>query len=667
EAAFLRSDFSFSVVQSHSSTTTPTYYKAAAAWSSQEGSLLLWAWLLALWSSLVLFLTRKRMRDVTPVATGVLLVFAAFFCSLLVFSASPFDTLPAAAVPQEGVGLNPLLRHPSMMIHPPMLYSGYTLATIPFAFAIGALITGRLDAEWTRATRRFSLLAWLCLGIGILLGARWSWTELGWGGYWAWDPVENAALMPWLTGTALLHSVMVQERRGMLKTWTVSLVLATGLLAVLGTFLVRSGILQSIHAFGASTLGVPFLAFIAALAIGSVGLVSFRREELRSARRDYSLLSRESIFLLNNLVLVGLCFVIFWGTFFPLISEILSGHKDAVGPEWFNRYTMPLAIVLVFLSGLGPAVAWRRTTPRNARRTFRVPLMAGGVVTAILFAYPGTSGSPASVIMFAAVAFAVSAVLQETWRAAAVRRTTSGEPAVLALRGVVARNRRRYGGYLVHIGMAVLFIGIAASSAFQHISEVQLTPGHAATVAGYRLRYVHPTASVSPQKVALGAVVDVSRGGHHVTTLSPAMGYYPIINAGLGPIASYFDGNAESAVGLKAGVRRDIWTSVDPDLDSFQSAISGIDQRFPRAGGSSQLVLLSVIAARYVKAPPPATFRFIVSPLVEWIWLGGLIAGLGGLLALSPTGLARRAGSSARTRRPASVGAGRRDRVTVST
>jgi cytochrome c-type biogenesis protein CcmF len=665
ELAFIRSDFRFALVGGHSSTTTPLFYRATALWSSQEGSLLLWVWLLSLWSSLALVAVRRRLTAITPWATAVLLGFGLFFLSLDAFLANPFQL--ADPVPAQGAGLEPLLQHPSMMIHPPMLYSGYTLSTIPFAFAIGALITGRLDAEWTRATRRFSLLAWLCLGIGILLGARWSWTELGWGGYWAWDPVENAALMPWLTGTALLHSVMVQERRGMLKTWTVSLVLGTGLLAILGTFLVRSGVLQSIHAFGASTLGVPFLSFIAVLAIGAVGLVSFRREELRSQRRDYSLLSREAIVLLNNLVLVGLCFVIFWGTFFPLISEILSGQKDAVGPDWFNRYTMPLAIVLVFLSGLGPAVAWRRTTPRNARRTFRVPLLASAVVAGILFAYPGTGGSPASVIMFAAVAFAVSAVARETWRAAAIRRAMSGENAVLALRGVVARNRRRYGGYLVHIGMAVLFIGIAASSAFQHVTEVQLRPGNAAGVAGYRLRYVRPTASVSPQKVALGAILDVSRHGHHVTTLAPAMGYYPIIDAGLGPIASYFDGNAESAVGLKAGVRRDIWTSVDPDLDSFQSAISGIDQRFPRAGGATQLVLLSVVAARYVKAPPPATFRFIVSPLVEWIWLGGLIAGLGGLLALSPGGVARRGRSGVPTRRRVSVGAGPQDRVSVTT
>ena len=262
EVAFLRSDFHFDVVATHSSTTTPTFYRAAAAWSSQEGSLLLWVWLLSLWSSLVLFLVRRRLRDVAPYATAVLLGFGAFFTALLVFAVTPFHTV--AQAPPEGSGLNPLLRHPSMMIHPPMLYSGYTLWAVPFAFAIGALVVRRVDADWIRATRRFALAAWFFLGIGILLGARWSYAELGWGGYWAWDPVENASLLPWLTGTAFLHSVMVQEKRGMLKVWNVSLILATGTLAVLGTFLVRSGILDSIHAFGASTLGVPFVSLIAA-------------------------------------------------------------------------------------------------------------------------------------------------------------------------------------------------------------------------------------------------------------------------------------------------------------------------------------------------------------------------------------------------------------------
>ena len=295
EAAFLRSDFSLAVVAEHSSTTTPAFYRAAAAWSAQEGSLLLWVWLLSLWSSAALFASRGRMRDVAAYAQAVLLGFAGFFTALLVFLADPFQ--PLHPTPHQGLGLNPLLRHPSMMIHPPLLYSGYTLFTIPFAFAVGALITRRLDAEWIRTIRRFAPLAWLCLGFGILLGARWSYAELGWGGYWAWDPVENASLMPWLTGTAFLHSFMVQERRGILKAWNVSLVLATGILAILGTFLVRSGILDSIHAFGASSLGLPFLAFIAVLLFGSIALVVSRADDLRSEGRIDSLLSRETAFL----------------------------------------------------------------------------------------------------------------------------------------------------------------------------------------------------------------------------------------------------------------------------------------------------------------------------------------------------------------------------------
>src|ERR671937_62154 len=335
-AAFLRSDFHYTVVATHSSTTTPTFYRAAAAWSSQEGSLLLWVWLLSLWSSLVLFLVRRRLRDVAPYATSVLLGFGAFFTGLLVFDATPFHTV--ATAPPEGTGLNPLLRHPSMMIHPPMLYSGYTLWAIPFAFAIGALVVRHVDADWIRATRRFALAAWFFLGIGILLGARWSYAELGWGGYWAWDPVENASLLPWLTGTAFLHSIMVQEKRGMLRVWNVSLICLTFVLALLGTFLVRSGVLDSIHAFGASTLGAPFLVFIGIVLVASVALVLSRLDDLKSEARIDSFFSREAFFLMTNLVLVGLCFVIFWGTFFPLIWEAVTGTKASVGPPWFDRY-----------------------------------------------------------------------------------------------------------------------------------------------------------------------------------------------------------------------------------------------------------------------------------------------------------------------------------------
>ena len=347
EIAFQRNDFAYNVVASNSSTTTPTFYKLAAPWSSQQGSLLLWVMLLSLWSSLILFLTRRRVRELAAYATAVLLGFCAFFASLAIFYANPFST--SANPPSQGSGLDPLLLHPSMMIHPPMLYSGYTLLTVPFAFGVAALVTGKLGSEWIALTRRFALAAWLCLGVGILLGARWSYTELGWGGYWAWDPVENAALMPWLCITAFIHSVMIQEKRGMLKVWNASLVLAAGTLSILGTFLVRSGILDSIHAFGASTLGVPFVVLLAVMIFGSVGLIVWRREQLRSEARLNSLLSREAVFLFQNLVLVAMVFVIFWVTFFPLISQAVTGTKVSVGPPAFRPFIVPLALVLVLL------------------------------------------------------------------------------------------------------------------------------------------------------------------------------------------------------------------------------------------------------------------------------------------------------------------------------
>src|SRR3954453_15828312 len=365
EVAFARSDFSFRVVASHSSTTTPGLYKLTALWSSQEGSLLLWVWLLSGWSSLAILSARRRAPTLAPWATATLLVFAGFFLALMVAFANPLQPLAPAAL--EGNGLQPLLRHPAMAIHPPMLYSGYTLAVVPLAFAVAALITRRVDGTWVRQTRRFALGGWVALTFGILLGARWSWTELGWGGYWAWDPVENAALLPWLTGTAALHSLTIQEKRGTLKGWNLSLAMGTGVLAVLGTFLVRSGILESIHAFGASTLGVPFLLFIVALLVTCAFLLITRQDLLRAPARLESLLSREAIFVLNNVALVSMALVVAWGTFFPLISDALTGQRSTLGPPWFARYTVPLAIMLVLLSGVGPLMAWRRGPPRGGR------------------------------------------------------------------------------------------------------------------------------------------------------------------------------------------------------------------------------------------------------------------------------------------------------------
>jgi cytochrome c-type biogenesis protein CcmF len=656
-AAFMRSDFSLAVVAEHSSTTTPPFYRAAAAWSAQEGSLLLWVWLLSVWSTLALLVVRHRMREVTAWAQATLLVFAGFFTVLLLFLADPFERLHP--VPQQGVGLNPLLRHPSMMFHPPLLYSGYTLFTIPFAFAIGALAARRLDAEWLRRVRGFALVAWLCLGFGILLGARWSYAELGWGGYWAWDPVENASLMPWLTGTAFLHSLMVQEKRGILKVWNVSLVLATGILAILGTFLVRSGILASIHAFGASTLGKPFLGFIVALLALSVALVATRLDELRSEARIGSLLSRETAFMLNNLVLVGLCFVIFWGTFFPLISEAVTGTKASVGPPWFDRYVTPLALVLVLLSGIGPALSWGRFTPAGLARTFAAPVAAALALLVALLGAGDVARRPLALAMFCVAAFTVTAVAQELWRGTRARRALTGEPAPVALGTLVGRNRRRYGGYAVHVGIAVLLVGVAASTTFQHVRDLRMRPGDTARVGGYQISYVKPVSSLSAEKITLGAVLDVSKHGRHVATLIPSRGYYPSLDdKSFGRIGRFFNGDSTSELGLRASLTRDIWTAAQPDLTAVEPMIRDADRRFPDANAQLEGFVVSTIVRRYMQSAPVANFRLIVSPLVAWIWIGGVIVVGGAMVALWPAPLRarRRAAAAAAARGYARAG-----------
>ncbi|HEY1509969.1 MAG TPA: cytochrome c-type biogenesis CcmF C-terminal domain-containing protein [Solirubrobacteraceae bacterium] len=675
EAAFLRSDFSYNVVAGHSSTTTPTFYKMTAPWSSQEGSLLLWVLLLSLWSSLVLFLTRGKVREIAPWATAILLGYATFFTSLTVFFANPFAT--TSRPPAEGAGLDPLLLHPSMMIHPPMLYSGYTLLTIPFAFAVGALITGRLGSEWIAVTRRFALAAWLFLGIGILLGARWSYTELGWGGYWAWDPVENAALMPWLCITAFIHSIMIQEKRGMLKVWNASLVLASATLAIIGTFLVRSGVLDSIHAFGASTLGIPFVVLIGAMVCGSIGLVVWRRPQLRSESHLDSLLSREAVFLFQNVVLVAMVFVVFWVTFFPLISEAVTGTKVSVGPPAFRPFIVPLALVLVLLSGIGPIIAWRRVTVANLRRSFTIPVTVGlGTIVVLIFFGGGTSSRPFALLMFGLGAFVLASVAQEIWRGVAARRAMTHDPVPIALVQLIRRNRRRYGGYIVHAGLAVLLIGVAASSSFQHSRDVTLAPGQHTVVNGYTIRYVKPLASASPQKISFGAVLDVSKGGKHVTTLTTTRGFYPAQDASLGVIGRFFNGSADSNVGLRAGLRKDIWTVINPDLGPLQTLINKGDRLFaadenqimsqaarvPTAQTQQALnslfaerdTAISGLVSRFVTHPWSVNFLMIVSPLVTWIWLGALIIAFGGLIALWPVP------AFARRRAVARAGAGRR-------
>jgi cytochrome c-type biogenesis protein CcmF len=640
QSAFLRSDFSFKLVAEGSSTDTPTFYKFTAMWATQDGSLLLWALLMSLFSSAVLFATRRSLRDIAPYATAVLGAIAAFFLLLMVGWENPFETL--AVAPVEGAGLNPLLRHPAMMIHPPMLYTGYVGFAIPFAFAIGALIVRQTGADWIRATRRFALIAWTFLGTGIMLGALWSYSELGWGGYWAWDPVENASLMPWLIGTAYIHSIMVQEKRGMLKVWNVSLIVATFVLALLGTFLVRSGILDSIHAFGASTIGTQFLAFIAIVVLGSTALIVARLDDLRSEAKLDSLMSREAFFLVNNLVLVGLCLVIFWGTFFPLISEALTGDEASVGPPWFNRVTTPLALVLVALAAIGPVLPWRRVSRGGLARSFRWPLAASALTLVALLALTDAADSPPALAMFCFVALVLAVVAQELARGTAARRTISGDPWPRALGQLIARNRRRYGGYFVHAGIAILFLGVAASSAFQQQVDARLSPGESFRAGGYDITYVRPTAEIGRDSagtgapITFGAVLRAQRGDE-VQILRPSRNFYPSQNVEAGPIGRFFEGEATSEVDVRWGLRRDLWAAVRPDIAELEPAIREANAKFAGANEDVQTIVIAAIVERYRTNAPPAAFRAIDSPLVSWIWIGGAIMILGALIAIWPS------------------------------
>jgi len=681
ELAFANDDFGFKIVQEHSSIETPPFYKLAAMWSSQEGSLLLWAWVLSIASSLALWSTRNSLREIVPYATAVMMGVGAFFTGLMLFvpDVHPFATVSGAT---DGVGLNPLLQHPSMMIHPPMLYSGYVAMTVPFAFAIGALVTRRLDAEWIRATRRFALIAWTFLGFGLLLGARWSYTELGWGGYWAWDPVENAALMPWLLSTAFLHSIMVQEKRGMLKVWNACLVVGTFSMALLGTFLVRSGVLQSIHAFGDNTVGPYILGLIAVVLIGSTALIVSRLDDLRSPKRIDSLVSRESVFLVNNLLLVGLTAVIFWGTFFPLISELFTGDKASLAAPWFDRYTTPLAILLVLFTGIGPLLAWRRVSWDSAKRVFRVPLAVAAVTLVALAVFTDAAHKPWALALFAFAAFALTGLAQEFWTGAAARRQLSGESTPAALVGLVSRNRRRYGGYIVHAGVAVLLIGIAASSSFQTNRDVNLKPGDSTTVDGRTITYVKPTVAVDEEKFSFGSLLKVEEGGEVVGYLRPSQHFFRPTGQETGMISSFFAGEATSEVGLRPGPGADLWIAERPNITAIQRRVGEADKGFtacvkggpgtpPQCKALGALMRGSVgnpareaqaleqvtklqglaaanVAKTYLTDTAPATFKVIVNPLVTWMWIGGLIALAGALIAIWPT-RGRRRGALVRT------------------
>ena len=665
EISFLRDDFSVELVADHSSTTTPTGYKMTAMWSSQAGSLLLWAWVLSIATSGVLLVTRNKLRELVPWATAILGGLAVFFTGLMLFGilspgadSFPFTRLDPA--PAEGVGLTPLLRHPAMAIHPPMLYSGYVLFSIPFAFAIAALLTRRLDAAWIRATRRFALVAWLFLGTGILLGSFWSYSELGWGGYWGWDPVENASLMPWLLATAFLHSVMVQEKRGMLRTWNVSLVVATFAFCLLGTFLVRSGILESIHAFGVSKVGGPLLVLIAVVVVGSAVLIVSRLDDLRGERRIESLASREAVFLVNNLLLVTLCAVIFWGTFFPLISEALTGDERSVGPPFFNAVTTPLAILLVLFTGIGPLLAWRRVSAGRAWRLLWPPGLVALLVTGALAAFTDAASEPAALVLFCFASFSLAALTlgadphrrrPARARGRLVRRrggaSGGSQPAAL---GRVPRPRRDRDP--LHRGGGVVELSdlLRRASAAGGQRGCRRLRGDLREALGVR----------RPRRAAAHLRRDArcrAATGSEFAVLQPSRNYYSSA-AGDG-VRGFFEGEATSEVGRKGSAGGDFWTAMRPDLAEFDEDIETADRRIAQVGkridetapnpaaaiqlmANLQGLVIRRLTDAYLEAGAPVDFRVNYNPLVMWLWIGGAIGVAGGLIAIWPAAAAKR-------------------------
>jgi cytochrome c-type biogenesis protein CcmF len=586
-AALVRSDFSFTYVSSFTSRELPLTYKLTALWGGQEGSLLLWLFVLTGYGAAAVLLDRKAGRELVAWVVPVLGIVTAFFSLLVVFVASPFKTHVA---PADGFGLNSSLQSPYMQAHPPMLYLGYVGLTVPFAFAMGALLSGRTDERWIVATRRWTLLAWAFLGLGQLLGAKWAYEEIGWGGYYAWDPVENAALMPWLAATAFLHSVMVQERKGMLKVWNMLLVTLAFSLSLFGTFLTRSGVLNSIHSFTEGSIGPWFLGFICFVVAASLTLIFRRLPLLRSKTKLESLASREATFLYNNLLLVALCLTILWGVTFPILSEAVRGESVTVGRPYYDFFLRAFGLPLLLLMGIGPLIAWRRASLRSLGRTFLWPFVAALVAGAGLIA-AGAGSSIPGLVAYTFSAFVAATIALEFIRGTQARRALSGEPAIRAFGSLVARNRRRYGGYIVHAAILMLAIGIAGSSAYDTSRSARLAPGQSLNVRDYTLVYRGLNSRRSENAVETRATIDVYRGGSRIATMHPGKNSYPV----------------EQQVSNEVSIRSDWLTGEDLFL---------ITEQLNRNG--------------------TIDFKAIINPLVNLIWAAGLVFLIGSAIALWP-------------------------------
>jgi cytochrome c-type biogenesis protein CcmF len=584
---FLRDDFSLAYVAGHSSQALPTPYKISALWGGQEGSLLLWLLILTGYAAAAVWFARRRAPDLVAWTTPVLGGICVGFTWLLVGVSSPFEVIPAAA---DGRGLNPSLQNPYMVTHPVLLYLGYVGLAVPFAFAMGSLLSRRTDERWIVATRRWTLIAWTALGVGQLLGAHWAYQEVGWGGYYAWDPVENAALMPWLAATAFLHSVMIQEKRGMLKVWNMALVSGAFCLSLFGTFLTRSGVVSSIHSFTQSSIGPWFLSFIIVTVVFSVAMIWLRLPQLRATTRLESLVSREAVFLYNNLLLVALCLTILWGTAWPIVSEAVRGEAVVVGRPYYDFFLRVFGLPLLLLMGIGPLVAWRRASLRGLARVFVLPAglsLAAGVVLVVL----GAGSSIPGLVAYTFSVFVLVTIGQEFWRGTAARRSLTGEAVPRAFGQLVARNRRRYGGYVVHASIVLLAIGIAGSSAYDSVAEGRLARGETLEVGGYTLTYVQLTEREAANALEVRARLDVERGGSSLGSIEAGKNAYAV----------------EQQVSNEVGIRSDMLTGED----------------------------LFVIAEQ-VNDDGSVVFRVFVKPLVNLIWLAGLVFVLGSLIALWP-------------------------------
>jgi cytochrome c-type biogenesis protein CcmF len=598
--AFLTFDFSVRYVAFNTNLGTPFYYRITALWGALEGSIILWAFMLSLYTLIVIARYRRTQPQFYPWVLAVMLGLSAFFLLVMTVPAPPFERL--SPVPADGRGLNPLLEDSGMITHPVALYLGFTGFTVPFAFAMAALIIGRTGEEWITITRRWTIVAWYFLSLGLLIGGWWSYHVLGWGGYWAWDPVENAAFMPWLTGTAFLHSVMIQERRRMLKFWNLTLIILTFALTLFGTFLTRSGIIGSVHAFSQGSVGQFFLAFLALVVLGAFSLLAWRLDRLRAQGELDSIVSRESAFLLNNLFLVAAAFTVFFGTVFPLLSEAVRGTKVSVGAPFFNLVNIPIFLALIFLMGVGPLIAWRRASAENLRRNFLKPVMLG-VAGAAVCRLLGVANALV-LLSLGLVVFVAATIVLDFARAARARRRT-GDGWLDATWGLALRQNRRYGGFVVHLGILVLAVGVAGSQAWSTQTEATLNRGESMELAGYTIRFdgLQGVEESNHAKVVGTFAVSDRRGPYAV--LTPAKKFYA----------------------------------------QEQTPIAAVDYRI------GFLEDLYLVLGEFARDGSHATIKVQVNRMVSWLWMGGAVLTLGAALAILPD--PRRKPAVAPARQPA--------------